>query len=64
MRSGNRCYWEVIIQDASDSVAIYTDTIEPIDHQLHPFSAIQIECVKRKHQDGYSFLADMVSTLK
>jgi 3'-5' exoribonuclease len=64
VRSGNRRYWEVIIQDAFDSVVIYSDAIEPIIHQLHPFSPIQIECAKRRHRGRYYFLADMITTVK
>jgi len=64
VRTGNRRYWEVTIRDAFDSAVIYSDAIEPIIHQLHPFSPIQIECVKRKHRDGYYFLADLISTVK
>ena len=56
-------YWEVIIQDAFDTVAIYSDKLEPIIAKLTPYSPIQVECARRKRYDQYYFIADMVSPI-
>jgi 3'-5' exoribonuclease len=59
--NGNRPYWELVIQDAFDSVAVFSDEIEPIIKQLSPFTPIQVECVRRRFNDKYYFVADMLN---
>jgi len=61
IKNDNRPYWEITIQDAFDSVAIYSSAIEPIIKQLNPFMPLQVECVRRQHNGKYYFLADMIN---
>lgn len=53
--------WEVIIQDAFETVTIYSDAIEPIIKQLGPFSPVQVECARRKRRGRYFFIGDMIN---
>jgi 3'-5' exoribonuclease len=57
----NAPYWEVIIQDAFETVTIYSDAIEPIINHLGPFSPVQVECVRRHRRGRYFFIADMMN---
>ena len=59
--SNQRPYWEILIQDAFDTVVIYSDTIETTIKHLSPFSPIQIECAKRYHNGAHYFVADMIN---
>lgn len=63
MRS-NKPYWELIIQDAFDTVTIYSDAIEPIINKLRPFQPVQVECVRRKRNGNYFFILDLLNPVQ
>lgn len=59
----NSPYWEVILQDAFDTLTVYSDAIAPIISQLSPYGPVQVECARRQQQGSYYFKADMINPI-
>ena len=63
VRRNNSPYWEIILQDAFDTITVYSDAIAPIISQLRPYGSIQVECARRQQQGRYYFKADMINPI-
>ncbi|MBE1302438.1 MAG: HDIG domain-containing protein [Alteromonadaceae bacterium] len=53
-------YWEILIQDAHETVSVYSRDIEGLIPSLAPYSIIQLECARSRKNGKFFFVCDWI----
>lgn len=56
-------YWEILIQDAQETLWVYSRNIEMFSPMLVPCSVIQLECARRRKNGKFYFVCDWINVV-